>query len=77
MPFLIPVTVPLSAISQRHIIQVEPDILAFSLEAPCFEQKKKTSKAFGTFALSADLWRLSAQGGKVSFIIQTVTSKTN
>lgn len=27
--FLILVTVPLSVISQRHIIQVQPDILAF------------------------------------------------
>lgn len=70
--FLILVTVPLSVISQRHIIQVQPDILAFPQRPPHI---KKTSVAFGTFAFTADLWGLSAQGGKLPFIIQTLQKK--
>lgn len=47
--------------------------LSLSPEAPHI--KKKTSVAFGTFAFTADLWDLSAQGGKLPFIIQTLQKK--
>lgn len=69
--FLISLTVALRFISQRHITQVQPDILAFLPEAPHIN-KKTASAAFGTFAFTADLWCLSARGGKLSFIIQTL-----
>lgn len=68
--FLILATVPLSVVSQRHIIQVQPDILAFPQRVRTL--KKKPSVAFGNFAFTADLWGLLAQGGKLSFIIQTL-----
>lgn len=45
---------------------------SLSPEAPHI---KKTSVAFGTFAFTADLWGLSAQGGKLPFIIQTLQKK--
>lgn len=45
---------------------------SLSPEAPHI---KKTSVAFGTFAFTTDLWGLSAQGGKLPFIIQTLQKK--